>query len=193
MITHEKKKTVQCSRSKIIVITHRVKKSHRQSNYLDKISQSSWITSHTFRFLGKYITIFSWTRRHGSILREKKCKKRLRHALITLEALQNQHRQLLCLLADDVGFVATALFAYLWRLSARIVMVISNNWPIRRGRGDGFHEKKHKLQPCESGRIRRLLWLLSTSRNLPIVEEIWPLMTNLWTSTEVKPSNVLQN
>ena len=75
MITHEKKKTVQCSRSKIIVITHRVKKSHRQINHLDKFSQNNWFSSHTLKFSGKFLNFFdkpSGRGRFSSILSEKR-------------------------------------------------------------------------------------------------------------------------
>ena len=61
MITHEKKKTVQYSRSKIRNITHRVEKSHRQVNYLDKFSQNNWFSSHNLKFLGKSIHFFRET------------------------------------------------------------------------------------------------------------------------------------
>ena len=58
MITHEKKKTVQCSRSKIIVITHRVKKSYRQINHLDEFSQNNLFPSHTLKFSGNFLNFF---------------------------------------------------------------------------------------------------------------------------------------
>ena len=61
MITHAKKKTVQGSTLKIRSITHRVEKSHRQVNYLDKFSQNSWFSSHTLKFLGKSIPFFHET------------------------------------------------------------------------------------------------------------------------------------
>ena len=58
MITHDEKKTVHCSGLKIRSITHRCGKTHRQSIYLDKSSQKSWYSSHTFKFLGKSIRFF---------------------------------------------------------------------------------------------------------------------------------------
>ena len=57
--------------------TYSVKKSHRQSNHLDKCNSLRWFLSHTLKILGKCCPIFSWTRRQGSILSEKKCKDML--------------------------------------------------------------------------------------------------------------------
>ena len=58
MITHEKKKKVQCSISKIIVITHPVKKSYRQINHLDEFFQNNLFPSHTLKFSGKFLNFF---------------------------------------------------------------------------------------------------------------------------------------
>ena len=75
MITHETKKTVQSSRSKIIAITHRVKKIHRQINHLDKFSQNNWFSRHTLKISGKFLNFFdkpSGRGRFSSILSEKR-------------------------------------------------------------------------------------------------------------------------
>ena len=82
MITHEKKKTVQSSRSKIIAITHRVKKSHRQINHLDKFSQSNWFSNRTLKFSGKFLNFFDKPSGRGRFFFHFEWKKEVRRLLI---------------------------------------------------------------------------------------------------------------
>ena len=58
MITIEKKKRVQCSRSEFRNITHRVEKNHRQVNYLYKLSRYNWFSRHTLKISGKILNFF---------------------------------------------------------------------------------------------------------------------------------------
>ena len=78
MITHAKKKTVQGSTLKIRSITHRVEKSHRQVNYLDKFSQKNWFSRHTLKISGKFLNFFDEPGDRGrlfsSILGEKEVR-----------------------------------------------------------------------------------------------------------------------
>ena len=52
------KKTVHCSTLKIKSITHRVKKSHRQVNYLHKSNPLRWFSSYTLNFQANVDKIF---------------------------------------------------------------------------------------------------------------------------------------
>ena len=77
MITRVKKKKVQCSRSKIRSITHRVEKSHRQVDYLDKFSQNNRFSRHTLKFSSKFLNFFDepgGMGRFSSILSEKEVR-----------------------------------------------------------------------------------------------------------------------
>ena len=112
MITHETKKTVQCSRSKIIVITHRVKKSHHQVHYLDKFSQYDWFSSHTFKFSGKFHEFFDepgGMGRNSSIFEQKEV--RCTHRLLLITALVTYATQQLRYLRFCSYICDSALFS----------------------------------------------------------------------------------